>query len=102
MSTWFLQLCIWQSYLQGVLEAAVQAEEGERQLEVLLLVGSHRQSHQSHHPRLHLPDLRRLLQNRQNRHRKRHRHCRLGGCFVFAAGRNHQSRLRFPLLVDAW
>lgn len=77
MSTWFLQLCIWQSYLQDVLEAAVQAEEGERQLD-LLLVGSHHQNHQSH-PHLHLPDLRHLLQIHQSRHRKRRRHCRLGG-----------------------
>jgi len=95
-------ICIWQSYLQGVLGAAGQAEKGERQREFPLLVGSHRQSRQSHHPRPHLPDLRRLLQNRQSRHRKHRRHCRLGVCFLFAVGRNHQSRLRFPLLVDAW
>jgi hypothetical protein len=99
MSICFLQLCIWHSYLQGVLEAALQAEEEERQQESLLLAGSHRQSHQSHHPHLHLPDLHHLLQNRQSRHRKRRRRCRIGGCFVFAVGRNRQSRLRFPLLV---
>jgi hypothetical protein len=103
MSTCFLQLYIWQSYLQGVLEAAVQAEEGERQQESLLLAGSHRQSHQNRHPHLHLPDLRLLLQNRQSRHRKHHRHRLLGGCFVFAVGLYLlQSRLRFPLLVVRW
>jgi hypothetical protein len=99
MSICFLQLCIWHSYLQGVLEAALQAEEGERQQESLLLAGSHRQSHQSHHLRPYLPGLHHLLQNRQSRHRKRRRRCRLGGCFVFAVGRSRQSRLRFPLLV---
>jgi hypothetical protein len=100
MSLCFLHLCIWHSYLQGVLEAALQAEEEEEwQRESLLLAGSHRQSHQSHHPHLHLPGLHHLLQNRQSRHRKHHRRCRLGGCFVFAVGRNRQSRLRFPLLV---
>lgn len=100
MSICFLQLYIWQSYLQGVLGAAVQAEEGERQQESLPLVGSHRRSHQSHHPRLHLPGLRHPLQNRQSRRRKhRHRRCWLGVCFEFAVGRNRQSRLRFPLLV---
>jgi hypothetical protein len=102
ISTCFLQLYIWQGYLQGVLEAVVQAEEVERQQESLLLVGSHRQSHQNHHPHLHLLDLRPLLQSRQNRHRKHHLHRRLGGCFVFAVDLYLQSRLRFPLLVVRW
>ena len=102
MSICFLQLCIWQSYLQGVLEAAVQAEEEARPQKALLLVGSHRQSHQSHHPHLHLPDPRHLLQSRQSRHRKHHHRCRHDCCFVFVVGRSRQSRLRFPLLVVRW
>jgi hypothetical protein len=98
MSTCFLQLYIWQSYLQGVLEAVGQAEDVERQQESLLLVGSHRQSHH-HHLHRHQLDLRPLLQSRQSRHRKHRLHRRLGGCFVFAVDLYLQSRLRFPALV---
>jgi len=87
-----------------VLEAVVQVEEEEERQQVsLLLVGSHRQSHQNHHPLLHLPGQHPLLQSRQSRHRKHHhRHGQLGGCFVFAVGLYLQSRLRFPLLVVRW
>lgn len=84
-----------------MLEAAVQVEEEVREQRALLLVGSHRQSRQSH-PHLHLPDLRRLLQSRQSRHRKHHHRCRHGCCFVFVVCRSRQSRLRFPLLVVWW
>jgi hypothetical protein len=102
MSICFLQLYIWQSYLQGVLEVVVQAEQVERQQESLLFVGSHRQSHQNHHLHLRLLDLHPPLQSRQSRHRKHRRHLQLGGCFVFADGLYLQSRLRFPALVVRW
>lgn len=95
-------MCIEQSYLQDVLGAAVQAEEGPRQQESLLFAETRHRNRQNHRHHPLRPGLHHLLQSRQSRRQSRLRRCRVGLCFLFVVQRSRQSRLRFPLLVVRW